>query len=96
MISSRIHHWCLFDRDWETIRKNAEWIVQLHSAGDDLIPVEEGRFVAEKLQSEYIELEGRVHFMEDELPEVARVIKEKTVSVEVRRGEISSISERKR
>ena len=67
-----------FARDWDAIRKNAGWIVQLHSEGDHLIPVDEGRFVAEQLQSEYMELEGRVHFMDDDLPEVARVIKEKT------------------
>lgn len=37
---------------WETIRKNAEWIVQLHSLDDPFIPIEEARHVAENLQSE--------------------------------------------
>jgi predicted alpha/beta hydrolase family esterase len=69
-----------FPSDWQKIRKNADWIVQLHSAADDVIPVAEGRFIAEKLQSEYIELERRGHFVDEDLPEVARVIKEKTFS----------------
>ena len=64
------------------IRKHAEWIVQLHSPNDEGIPVAEGRFVADKLQLEYMKMEGRGHFVDDELPEVVRVIKEKTVSVE--------------
>ncbi|CAF1300558.1 unnamed protein product [Adineta steineri] len=63
--------------DWDTIKSNAEWIVQLHSPSDRLIPVAEGRFVADKLQSEYMELEKRGHFMGHQLPEVLKVIKEK-------------------
>ena len=60
--------------DWQKIRKNADWIVQLHSADDDVISV------AEKLQSEYMELERRGHFVDKDLPDVARGIKEKTFS----------------
>lgn len=67
-------------RDWDTIRSNTEWTVQLHSPSDKLIRVEEGRFVAEKLKSEYMELERRGHFMGPELPEVLKVIKEKCLS----------------
>ena len=37
------------------MRKNTQWIVQLHSKDDKFIPVEEGRFVAKKLKSEYME-----------------------------------------
>jgi len=56
---------------WDRIRKNAGWIVQFHSDDDFLVPVEEGRFVAKQLQSEYHELEGHEHFFEPfrELPE---------------------------
>ena len=68
-------------REWETIRKNAQWIAQLHSPSDKLIPVVEGRFVAEKLQSEYMELERRGHFMSKQLPEVVEVIKKKSLVV---------------
>ena len=36
------------------MRANTQWIVQLHSPSDKLIPVEEGRFVADKLKSNYM------------------------------------------
>jgi hypothetical protein len=39
--------------------------------------VEEGRFVADKLKSDYMELERRGHFMGEQLPEVLKVIKQK-------------------
>jgi predicted alpha/beta hydrolase family esterase len=60
----------------------SDWIVQLHSADDDGIPVAEGRFIAEKLQSEYIELEQHGHFVDEDLPKVTRVIKEKIFSLQ--------------
>ncbi|CAF1500144.1 unnamed protein product [Rotaria magnacalcarata] len=63
--------------DWDTIRTNTHWIVQLHSPTDKLIPVAEGRFVADKLKSEYMELERRGHFMGKQLPEVLSVLKKK-------------------
>lgn len=59
------------------MRKNADWIVQLHSPSDHCIPVTEGRFVADKLKSEYMELERRGHFMGPRLPEIPRIIREK-------------------
>ena len=64
-------------RNWDAIRANAQWIVQLHSPSDKLIPVAEGRFVADKLKSEYLELERRGHFMGEQLPELIKVIKKK-------------------
>jgi hypothetical protein len=58
------------------MRANTEWIVQLHSPSDKMIPVVEARF-ADKLKSEYMELERRGHFMGEQLPEVLKVIKQK-------------------
>ena len=48
--------------------------------GDDdmLCPPSEQRFVAEKLQSEYVELEGRGHFMDWHMPEIAEAVQKKT------------------
>jgi predicted alpha/beta hydrolase family esterase len=60
------------------MKNNTKWIVQLHSPTDKLIPVEEGRFVADKLKSEYMELERRGHFMSKQLPEIIKIIKEKS------------------
>lgn len=51
--------------NWKAIRKNTGWIVQFHSRDDSLVPVAEGRFVAEALQSEYHELDGHDHFFEE-------------------------------
>ncbi len=68
---------CLFRRNWDAMRENTDWIVQLQSSTDPLIPIEEGRFVAEKLKAEYIELKDAGHFMAKEIPEVVKVIEEK-------------------
>mmetsp|Transcript_117707 Transcript_117707/g.375144 ORF Transcript_117707/g.375144 Transcript_117707/m.375144 type:complete len:356 (-) Transcript_117707:341-1408(-) len=50
--------------DWAAIRKNTGWIVQFHSKDDPLVPVDEGRLVANELRSEYKELDGHSHFFE--------------------------------
>jgi predicted alpha/beta hydrolase family esterase len=59
------------------MRKNTDWIVQFHSPDDPMIRVEEGRFVAEKLKSEYTEIPDRGHFTIEQMPEVVKVIEEK-------------------
>lgn len=51
--------------------------MQLHSPSDQCIPVAEARFVADKLKSEYMELERRGHFMGRQLPEVLKVLEQK-------------------
>ncbi|UJR24808.1 hypothetical protein I4U23_006183 [Adineta vaga] len=58
--------------NWDVMRSNAGFIVQLHSPSDKCIPVDEGRFVADKLKSEYLELPRRGHFMGHQLPEVLK------------------------
>lgn len=47
---------------WDTIRRNQEWITQFGSVDDPVIPVEESRFVHEKLGTEYQEFTDRQHF----------------------------------
>jgi predicted alpha/beta hydrolase family esterase len=47
---------------WETIKKNQEWIAQFASVDDPIIPIEEGRFVHEKLNTEYYEFPDKFHF----------------------------------
>jgi predicted alpha/beta hydrolase family esterase len=56
------------------MRENTKWIVQLQSPTDPLIPIEEGRFVAEKLKAEYIELKDAGHFMDKTIRDVVKVI----------------------
>jgi hypothetical protein len=62
--------------NWDTISHNAKWIVQFHSDDDPLVPVEEGRFIAEKIHSEYHELTDMSHFFEP-FDEIVSVLKEK-------------------
>ena len=69
---------------WEKIKQNQQWIVQFHSTNDPLIPVEEARFVHQKLNSEYYEMTDQQHFgypiAKLEFPEIVEVIKQKLVS----------------
>ena len=81
--------------DWAAIRRNAGiFLHQFHSDDDYLVPVHEGRFIAEKLRAvtdeiefstlstyanfTYEELSGRSHFFEP-FPEILRVVDEKLV-----------------
>lgn len=64
--------------EWESIKDNQQWIVQFHSKDDPLVPVEEGRYVHQKLGSEYIEFENEGHFgypnPKLEFPEIVEVL----------------------
>jgi predicted alpha/beta hydrolase family esterase len=65
---------------WDIIKNNQKWIVQLHSTDDPFINIEEARFVHEKLGSEYYEFNDRGHFADKkEFPEVVEAIKRKLV-----------------
>lgn len=70
-----------FDEDWkwEKIKENTDWIVQLHSINDPFIPVEEARYIASKLGSEYCESQDGGHFVESEFPELVDVLKSKGI-----------------
>lgn len=71
-----------FDREWdfEAICRNQKWILQFASVDDPWIPIEEARFVHEKLHTEYYELPGG-HFGKEEqklvFPELLEALKEK-------------------
>ncbi len=64
--------------DWEAIKKNQAWIALFASVDDPCIPIEEARFIHEKLQPEYYEFTDRKHFgyptPMPEFPEVLDVI----------------------
>ena len=53
-----------FDRpwDWDAIKANQKWIIQFASTDDSWIPIEEARFVHEKLNTEYYEFDNQGHF----------------------------------
>lgn len=67
--------------DWEVIKKNQNWILQFGSTDDPFVPVDEARFVHEKLDSQYQEFTDHGHFGATfpmfEFPELAKAIKEK-------------------
>ena len=62
--------------DFDAMRRHAKFIIQFHSTDDCFIPIEEARFIAEKLDlgSDYHEFIDKNHFFEpfDELEEVLR------------------------
>lgn len=70
-----------FDRpwDWEAIRRNQQWIVQFSSTDDKFIPIEEARFVHQKLETDYFEFSDRGHFLKNqrEFPELISELKKK-------------------
>lgn len=47
---------------WDSIRSNQQWIIQFASIDDSVIPLEESRFVHEKLATEYHECSDKGHF----------------------------------
>ena len=67
--------------DWNSIRKNQQWIVEFASEDDPWIPIEEARHIHEMLKTEYYEYRDRGHFGGDrvvlEFPECIKVLKEK-------------------
>jgi len=67
--------------DWEKIKSNQTFIGQYHSTDDPFIPVEEARFIHEKLDSDYFEFTDQEHFgvvkPKNEFHEVVEYLKEK-------------------
>jgi len=67
---------------WDKIKKNIAWIIQFASTDDPYIPIEEARFIKDKLGSEYHEYTNKGHFSTDtsnkiEFPELIEAIKNK-------------------
>jgi len=62
---------------WEAIKKNTKWIIQFGSTDDPYIPIEEMRYVHNKLHSEYHELKDKGHFNIEEFPELIEALKKK-------------------
>lgn len=69
------------DWDWNSIRKNQQWIVEFASTDDPWIPIAEARHIHEMLKTEYYEYIDRGHFGGDrevrEFPECIEVLKGK-------------------
>jgi len=48
--------------NWEAIKKNQQWVIQFGSSDDPWIPIEEARFVHDKLSTDYYEFVDQGHF----------------------------------
>ncbi len=66
---------------WDKIKANQNWIIQFASTDDSYIPIEEARYIHERLDSEYHESNHEGHFGEDkgktEFPELVGVVTQK-------------------
>ena len=64
---------------WDVIKKNADWILQFASLNDPYIPIDDARFIRDKLKSHYYEYPDQGHFSDDvhktEFPELIEAIK---------------------
>ena len=67
--------------NWQAIKNNQQWIIQFASTDDPWIPIEEPRFIRQKLNSKYYEFTNQGHFGGDyykqTFPELVAVINEK-------------------
>ncbi len=76
-----------FDKpwDWDKIKQHQEWIIQFSSTDDPWIPIEEPRFIHEKLKTDYHEFTDKGHFGGDyykpEFPELLEALKEKLINI---------------
>lgn len=48
--------------NWKSIRENQQWIAQFASIDDPVIPIGEGRYVHQMLETEYFEYPDKQHF----------------------------------
>lgn len=67
-----------YDREWkwDKIKENTQFIIQLHSKNDNLVPIEEGDYVAKNLNSKYYVFDQLGHFLFFEFPQLIKIIKE--------------------
>lgn len=67
--------------NWKNIKNNQQWITLFASVDDPYIPIEQPRYIHQKLQTDYHEYTDEGHFGSDknkkELPEIIEVIKSK-------------------
>ena len=70
--------------DWESIKKNQNWIIEFASTDDPWIPIEEPRYIHKKLNTEYYEYHDQGHFGGDyhkiTFPEVVKLLENKLLN----------------
>ena len=60
--------------DWPAIKRNQQWIGVFASIDDPCVPIEEARYVRDRLEATYFEFTDRGHFGTATLPEAAKFI----------------------
>lgn len=67
--------------NWEAIRQNQKWVIQFASTNDPWIPIEEPRYIHNKLNTDYYESIDQGHFGGDyekiDFPELLQALKKK-------------------
>jgi uncharacterized protein len=63
--------------DWDAIKANQQWIIQLASTDDPFIPIQEARHIHKKLSSTYLELHDQGHFQNKVVPQILSAILKK-------------------
>ncbi len=63
------------DWNWNAIKDNQEFIIQFNSTNDPFIPIEEARYVHEKLGTDYHELNQGHFYPQEAFPELIEAIK---------------------
>jgi predicted alpha/beta hydrolase family esterase len=53
--------------NWEAIKTNQKWITQFASTDDPFIPIEEARFIHQKLDTDYHECTDQGHFRHEDM-----------------------------
>jgi len=63
---------------WDKIKQNVKWIIQLHSTDDPYISNDEAEYIAKKLDTDYHEYTDKGHFEDKEFPELLEMLKKKS------------------
>lgn len=75
-----------FDKpwNWQSIKNNQKWIIEFASVDDPFIPIEQPRFIHEKLSTEYYEATDQGHYGGRDgkvtFPEMLKPLKDKLIS----------------
>ena len=76
-----------FDHPWQwnSIKKNQQWIIQFASTDDPWIPIAEARFIHHKLSTEYYEYTDKGHFSvyytKSTFPDLVKALTQKLLSI---------------
>lgn len=59
---------------WDAMKKNQQWVIQLSSSDDPYIPIHEARHIHKNLDSEYHEFDDQGHFQNKEIEALVSIL----------------------